>query len=159
MAQYICPKVSLFSRNPGSTMAIFFPLSELQDTGRSLPKSMILSTLVNRAMYFIMIVTVCFTMGNLEEDIATPTGYPFMQIFYNATGSKRSTTAMSVFLMIVYMACALTTVATASRQPYAFAHDSSLPFSPWLSQVKWEIPVNATIVTCIFVVLLSLINL
>lgn len=132
---------------------------ELQDAAKVVPKSMIWSTFLNGALYWIMIVTVCSTMGSLEDDLASATGYPFIQVFYNATGSKSSTTAMAVFVLLVFMACTLTTVATASRQLYAFARDSGLPYSPWLSQVKWDIPMNATIVTCIFVICLSLINL
>lgn len=120
---------------------------------------MIWSTFLNGALYWVMIVTVCSTMGNLETDLATATGYPFIQVFYNATGSKAATTAMAVFVLLVFMACTLTTVATASRQLYAFARDQGLPCSGWLAQVRWDIPVNATLVTCAFVVCLSLINL
>jgi hypothetical protein len=34
---------------------------------------------INAASGFVMLVTVCFTLGDIDDILATPTGYPFMQ--------------------------------------------------------------------------------
>lgn len=52
---------------------------EVQDASRSIPRAMIWSTVANATMAWIMIITFCFSAAtmDLEELLATPTGYPF----------------------------------------------------------------------------------
>lgn len=88
--------------------------------------------------------TFCYTLGDLESVLSTPTGYPFIQVFYNATGSRGGATAMSCILVLSATANGMTNMATASRQLFAFARDKGLPFHGWFAYVdhRWEIPVN-----------------
>lgn len=132
---------------------------ELRDAGRTLPRCMIWSTLINGSMGWVMIVTVCVCLGNVEDALSSPTGYPYMEIFYNATQSKGATTAMCSFLIFMSWASCLGCMATASRQLWAFARDGAVPFGPWLCKVVWEIPLHTIIVTFAFVCIMSLVNL
>ncbi|KAJ1332069.1 choline transport protein [Microdochium nivale] len=134
---------------------------ELRDASRTLPKTMILSTVINGAMGWIMIITFCMCLGSLEDILATPTGQPFMQVFLNATQNPSSAIAMSCLVTILTMFCNITMVATASRQLFAFARDQGVPFSGWLSQVRpgWDVPANSIFVTFVVTSLLSLINI
>lgn len=76
--------------------------------------------------------------------LETPTGYPYIQVFYNATGSKGGATAMSMILVLSSVANAMTNMATASRQLWAFARDGGVPFHTWFAHVpaRFEIPMN-----------------
>lgn len=134
---------------------------ELRDASRSLPQSMILTTVFNGAFGWIMVITFCFCLGNLEEVLGSPTGYPFMQVFYNSTQSTSSATAMSVFIVAMTVFSNLTMVATSSRQLFAFARDQAVPFSSWFSKIRpgWDVPLNAIITTFLVSALLSLINI
>ena len=134
---------------------------ELRDASRSLPRSMILTTVFNGAFGWIMVITYCFCIGNLEEVITSPTGYPFMQVFLNATGSAASATAMASFIVAMTVFSNLTMVATSSRQLFAFARDHAVPFSPWFAKVNegWDVPINAIITTFIVSSVLALINI
>lgn len=132
---------------------------ELRDAGKTLPKTMIWSTAINGALGWVMVITFCFCLGNVDEILSSPTGYPYIQVFYNATQSTSGATAMAVFVIFISMFSNLTIVATTSRQLYAFARDQAVPFSPWLSKVTWDLPVNSIVVTFLTSVLLSLINL
>lgn len=109
---------------------------ELRDAGRTLPISMILTTVLNGALGWVMVITFCFCVGNLEDVIDSPTGYPFIQVFYNSTRSTSGATAMATFIVFMNFFANLAVVATASRQLYAFARDEALPFSPWLSSIS-----------------------
>lgn len=131
---------------------------ELRDAGKMLPRTMIWSTVFNGALGWVMIITFCFCIGNVDQVLASPTGYPYMQVYYNATQSTRGATAMIVFVTFMSIFSNLTMVATTSRQLYAFARDQAVPFSPWLSRVTWNLPVNSIVVTFFTSVLLSLIN-
>ncbi|KAH7124297.1 amino acid/polyamine transporter I [Dactylonectria macrodidyma] len=134
---------------------------ELRDASRMLPRSVIMTTVFNGALGWIMVITYCFCIGNLEEVIMSPTGYPFMQVFYNSTQSTKSATAMSVFIVAMTVFSNLTMVATSSRQLFAFARDNAVPFSPWFSQIPagWDVPLNAILTTFLISSLLSLINI
>lgn len=134
---------------------------ELYDASRTLPKTMILSTIVNGGMGFLMVITFCMCLGNLEDILGTPTGQPFMQVFFNATQSAGSAIAMSSFITTLTVCCNITMVATASRQLFAFARDQAIPFSGWFAHVRpgWDVPANAIVFTFIVSSLLSLINI
>lgn len=120
---------------------------------------MIISTVVNGGLGWIMIITLCFCLGDLNNVISSPTGMPFIQVFFNATESVSATTAMTAFVIVPMLVSNLTAVSTASRQLFAFARDRGFPFSPWLSTVTWDLPFNAILVTFFCSSLLSLINI
>jgi choline transport protein len=61
---------------------------ELRDAARVLPKSMILTTICNGAMGWIILITFCMVLGNLDDVISSPTGQPYIAVFYNVTKSK-----------------------------------------------------------------------
>lgn len=134
---------------------------ELLDASHTLPRSMIMTTVFNGAFGWIMVITFSFCIGDLGEVIASPTGYPFMQVFYNSTESASSATAMSVFIVAMTVFSNLTMVATSSRQLFAFARDHAVPFSSWFSEIKagWDVPLNAILTTFLISSLLSLINI
>lgn len=134
---------------------------ELQLAGKTIPRSMILTTSVNGLLAWVMIITFTFCAGsNLDDVLASPTGYPYMVLFYNSTKSAASATIMSVFILLMLISSNLSIVATASRQLFAFARDEGLPFSTWFARVSRNaLPMNAIIVTFITSALLSLINI
>lgn len=105
--------------------------------------------------------TFMYTLGDLETVLATPTGFPFIQVFHNATGSKGGATAMTLILTLSAAANAMTNMATASCQLWAFARDGGVPFHGWFSKVnpRMEIPLNAILFTTGFTAVLSLIDI
>ncbi|PGH00160.1 hypothetical protein AJ80_09213 [Polytolypa hystricis UAMH7299] len=134
---------------------------EIQDAGRTLPKAMMSAVGVNAILGLTMLLTLCFTLGDAESILASPTGYPFIQVFFNATKSLQATNAMVSILVITLTASAISEVATASRQLWSFARDGGLPFSSFLAHVTpgWNIPLHAVIVSLVITTLLSLINI
>lgn len=67
--------------------------------------------------------------------LQTPTGYPYIQIFYNVTGSLPATNAMTALIVILGFFGNATVMAGSSRQLFAFARDEGMPFSKWISKV------------------------
>ena len=119
------------------------------------------SVIVNITLVFVVIVTICFTLGDATTVLETPTGYPFIQVFYNATQSYAGTNVMTAIIVIMLAACAVSEVAAASRQIWSFARDGGLPGHSWLSRVTpgWNIPLPAVAVSLLVSALLSLINI
>ncbi|KAJ5836202.1 Amino acid/polyamine transporter I [Penicillium robsamsonii] len=134
---------------------------EIRDASRVLPMGMLWTLILNGSTGFVMIVTFAFCVGDVDEVLGSETGFPFIQVFLNATGSVSATTGMTVVIMIMQFCAAISNVATTSRQIYSFARDKGLPFSDFLAKVNptFTVPLNALCVSLIIVSLLSLINI
>lgn len=91
---------------------------------------------INALLGFVMLITICFTLGDVNSILETETGYPFIQVFYNVTQSLPGTNAMTSVIIVLLISCTITEVATASRQLWSFARDRGLPFSSFFSHVS-----------------------
>ena len=109
---------------------------EIRDASRTLPLGMVWTLALNGATGLIMIVTYAFCVGDIDEILASQTGFPFIQVFLNVTNSVKATTGMTMLILILQFCAAISNVATTSRQMYAFARDKGLPFSNFLSRVS-----------------------
>ena len=134
---------------------------ELRDASAVLPKAMILTTIFNGAMGWIMIITFCMVLGDLDEVIASPTGQPYIQVFYNVTQSYVGASVLSALVIVMAMFCNLSITATASRQLFAFARDRGVPFARWFAYVPpgWAVPMNSIVVSFVVSCLLAIINI
>ncbi|KAL8718370.1 MAG: hypothetical protein Q9225_004487 [Loekoesia sp. 1 TL-2023] len=109
---------------------------EVEDASRTLPRSIMWSVYLNGAMGFIMAITMCYCLGDLSKIVDTPTGYPFIQVFYNATNSYVAANIMTAIMIVTLTACCISEVATSSRQLWSFARDKGIPFSDWFAYVS-----------------------
>jgi amino acid transporter len=136
---------------------------EIKDASRTLPRAIMTSAAVNGSLGFIMTITFCFTLGNLYAILppANTTGYPFILVFYNATQNKAAASVLTAIIILNITSACISTVATVSRQTWAFARDNGLPFSGFVAHVKpgWNIPLNSVLITFTITCLLSLINI
>ena len=112
---------------------------EVEDAGWTLPRSIMWSVYLNGAMGFIMAITLCYCLGDLAEIVETPTGFPFIQVFYNATKNLAATNVMVTIVIITLTSCCVSELATASRQLWSFARDRGVPFSDWLAYVGFSL--------------------
>jgi choline transport protein len=125
---------------------------------------MVTTVIFNGVLGFIMLLTMCFCLGDLNQVLKSPVsaiGVPFIQVFANGVQSNAGASFMTAILLILSTFCCITNVAAASRQLFAFARDNGVPFSRFFSNVPsgWDIPLNAVIATMSFSMLLSLIVL
>jgi len=134
---------------------------EVKDAGSTLPRAMLWSVGFNAVLGFLMAVTLCFTIGNVTEVLASPTGYPFIAVFYNATGSYAGTNVLTLILILTLTSAAIAEVATASRQLWSFARDKGIPGYRWVAHITpgMNIPLNAVLISLVVTSLLSLINI
>jgi choline transport protein len=86
-----------------------------------------------------------FCITDPDDLLAADTDYPIIQLIYRATGSYSGTCILGSLLVLLLFFSTVTTVASASRQVWAFSRDRGFPFSAWISHVRpaWEIPANA----------------
>ncbi|ENH71772.1 Choline transport protein [Fusarium oxysporum f. sp. cubense race 1] len=134
---------------------------EMPHASRNVPLAMVGSVTVNGLMGLVYVIIFLFSTGPLEKLLATPTGFPFMQIFLDATKSQAGCTVLSVIITCTAVAATVAGVTSTSRTLWAFARDKSTPFDKQLSKVdkRLQIPVYAVVVVTVLQMLLGLIYL
>ena len=80
-----------------------------------------------------MMITMLFTVGSLEDAIAASS--PFQNSFTN-TGSTGINVALTLILALLIGAANITSLATTSREIWAFARDGGTPGHRWISRVS-----------------------
>ena len=111
---------------------------EIKNAEVVVPWSMLTTTVLNGALGFGIVIAVLFVTTDITAALSSPTGllgYPFMQIFYDATGSKAGASVMIAIIIIMDAAGTIAFLATASRLVWAFARDGGLPGSRFVSKV------------------------
>ncbi|KAK3724871.1 hypothetical protein LTR37_000919 [Vermiconidia calcicola] len=133
---------------------------ELKDASLLLPKAMMWATFGNGILGIAMVITFCFCITDLNEVIGPKASdYPIIHVVHTATGSYAGTIVLGGLLVLLLYFSTVTTVASASRQVWAFSRDGGFPFSSWIRRVsRWEIPLNALILCLGVSLTLSAIN-
>ncbi|KAF2173010.1 hypothetical protein M409DRAFT_62647 [Zasmidium cellare ATCC 36951] len=114
----------------------FHMAEEVQDASIVIPKALIWSFTLNALMALIMGITFIFSIGDLDSVLATPTGQPFIQVFYNATQSHAGATLLTSIIVVMLASTCISEV------------------SP-----RWNIPLNAIYMTAVISSLISLIDI
>lgn len=82
-----------------------------------------LTIIINAILAFGFLIALLFCLGNLQEVLSTPTGYPIIAIFLQATGSVAAATVMETGIIIIAFASGFALLASVSRLTFAFARD------------------------------------
>lgn len=101
--------------------------------------------MINGVLAFGFLIALLFCLGNLQETLNTPTGYPIIAIFQQATGSNAAATAMEAGLIVIAFASGFALLASVSRLTFAFARDGGLPFSKFFASVSTTLPLEIRI--------------
>ncbi|KAF2747782.1 amino acid transporter [Sporormia fimetaria CBS 119925] len=152
----LAPVFSLLGSDAATHMS-----EELRDASYTLPRAMVWTAVSNSALGFLMLITMCFCLGDVESVLSSRTGFPHIQVIYNATQSVGGTTALAAITVTMAIFGCVNNVATCSRQLFAFARDGGLPLSEFLSYVHpaCDIPLNSVLVSFLIAILLSTINI
>ncbi|KAK0389058.1 hypothetical protein NLU13_2634 [Sarocladium strictum] len=134
---------------------------ELPNASRNVPLAMLGGVGLNGILGFGYTILLLYSTSPLQTLLETPTGFPFMQIFLDVTGSKAGTILMSLIPCVIATAGTIAGLASTSRTLWAFARDDGLPFSKYFSHVnpKLQVPVRAVIVSSLLQVVLGLLYL
>lgn len=112
---------------------------EIQNAEVVVPWSMLTTTLLNGAFGWAMVIAVLFVTPDITSALSSPTGalgFPIMQIFYDALGSKAGASVLVAILIVMTAAGSIAALATASRLVWAFARDRGLPGWRFWSKVR-----------------------
>ena len=113
---------------------------ETRNASSVIPRAMFWSYIVNGLMVFLTLITYCFCLTDLAQAFNSPTGYPFIAVFANATGSPEGGAGLTCLIIVLIMLSVINYMAASSRQVFAFALDKGLPFYTWISYVSNSCP-------------------
>ena len=114
---------------------------EIQNPSKIVPRAMISSMLLNGILGFGMLIAVLFCIGDITAALASPTGYPFMEIFLQATGNSPSGSTVMIAIVTIMGTLSIPGfLATSSRAIWAFSRDKGLPFWRSLSKASKHVP-------------------
>jgi choline transport protein len=109
---------------------------EVRNAPIVVPRILVQTIAINGGLSFTFVLVLLFCIGDIQAATNSPTGYPIIQIFYQATGSVRASTAMMASITSIGMASSIGVVASVSRLTWAFARDGGLPFSKFFAHVR-----------------------
>ena len=134
---------------------------EMPLPSRTVPLAMVGSVLVNGVMGLGFAIMLLFSLGDLNDLLTSPTGFPFMQLFLNITSNKAGATVLILIVSLVAVAANAAGCTSTSRTFWAFARDSAAPYSRLFADVdpKLHVPVPAIIAVTVFQMLLGLLYL
>lgn len=99
------------------------------------PRSIIITCVVNSVMLIIFATVLLFYMGPLEQVVNTP--LPILWIIYNITGSAVAANVIIVLIAVLFFLALFNIFASVSRLVWVFARDNGLPFSNFFSYVRY----------------------
>jgi len=111
---------------------------EVENSAIVVPRSMIMGLLISGTFTLGLSIALLFNIGDIRVALETPTKFPIIEIFYNATHSKPATTAMMAALISTLIFATFGTLASASRLTWAFARDRGFPYSDYFSHVTYS---------------------
>lgn len=101
---------------------------EIEHAALNVPRAIMTTVLFNGAAGFAIAVIALFSLGNVEQALATPTGLPYVQVLGNAAGTKGGTALVAIIIGINW-ASSTGFLTTSSRMVWSFARDRGLPFA------------------------------
>jgi amino acid transporter len=109
---------------------------EIVNAAHVVPQALLLSVGINGCLGFGMLIAMLFCASDLKSALESPSGYPFMAIFFQATNSLPGTLAMISIVLVIYCCAIMGLLAAASRQLWSFARDRGVPGWRWWSNVS-----------------------
>lgn len=107
------------------------------------------------------VISMFFSLNDFEQVVASATGVPILELFYQALGSRAGAIALQSLILATGMGCQIASHTWQSRLCWSFARDRGLPFHKWLSKIdpRLDVPFIAHSASCFIVGLLGLLYL
>ena len=134
---------------------------EIQNAAVVVPKAILFSIVLNGFLGLGMALALLFCIGDIDAALTTKTGYPFLEIFYQAVGDITGAALMTSIIVALSLCATVGIVASASRQLWAFSRDRAVPGWEHIQRVssKSAIPMLAVFLTTTLACVLALIVL
>lgn len=110
---------------------------EVYNATTVVPWAIVSTIIVNGVMGLALLIALLFCLGNVNAALNTPTGYPFIEIFAQATNSNAAVTVLTSLILFLVAAGSSGCMATASRLLWSLARDNGVPYSNYVKRVSF----------------------
>jgi choline transport protein len=118
------------------TPNFFAVAEEVLNASTVVPWAIVATIIINGILGFALLIALLFCLGDVTAALDTPTGFPFIEIFAQATNSNAAATTMTCLIIFLLAASGSGGMATASRLLWSFSRDNAVPFSGYISRVS-----------------------
>lgn len=137
---------------------------EIRNAPIQAPRAILLSTVLNGAIGFGMLLAALYALGDIDDVMNSPAGqldYPFLNILQSGIGSTDGAIAMGAIVTVMQVWAGVAGMAAGSRMLWAFARDQGVPGRTFWTRLshRQHLPVNCIMLTIFISMLLSLINI
>ena len=108
---------------------------EIANASVVVPRALMASYVISGVTAFASLIAVLFCTNDIDAALASPTGYPFMEILLNATGSTAGTLILLALITVMDVVAAVSCMTSASRQLWSFSRDRGVPGWKLISKV------------------------
>ena len=89
----------------------------------NIPRAMIGSIFINGISGFVLILTILYSITDIKAVLENTTGYPIVEVFFQATRNRHAATAMMCAIIVMLCLTLLAVLASVSRLTWAFTRD------------------------------------
>ncbi|KAH3903454.1 probable Choline transport protein [Saccharomycodes ludwigii] len=135
---------------------------EVENPERIIPISIMSTVLIGFVTSFPYVISMFFSIQNLDDIMNSNTGFPILEIFYQALHyNKAGAIILGCLILFTSFGCVIACHTWQSRLCWSFARDNGIPYSRLWSQVnsRLGVPLNAHLMSCFLVALLGLLYL
>lgn len=117
---------------------------EIKSASTTVPRAILFSILINGSLGFAMLVAYLFCLGDLGAALAAQKtlGYPFIEVFYQATGSVPGSAIMCLIVITLGVCSAVGALASSSRMLWSFSRDRGVPLWKLFIKVSVALPMS-----------------
>jgi len=119
------------------TLTSFAVAEEVYNASTVVPWAIVSTIILNGIMGLALLIALLFCLGDVTAALDTPTGFPFIEIFAQATKSNAAATAMTCLILFLLTAAGSGAMAASSRLLWSLARDNAVPFSSQISRVSF----------------------
>lgn len=125
-----------------------------------IPLALLLTVAIGFGTSWPFVVSMMFSLQDLETVSSTPTLVPIIEIFRQAINTKGAT-ALQVLIIVNGIGAQIACHTWQARLCWSFARDGGLPGHQWLGKVNkhLDVPLNAHLVSCTVSALIGLLYL
>ncbi|OCH85847.1 amino acid transporter [Obba rivulosa] len=130
---------------------------ETRNAAMSGPIGIVMAISVSAVLGWFLLLGLLFSIQDLDNTLATPTGEPVAQIFLDTVGEKGAIVLMVIVIGAMFF-CGVFSVTSNSRMMYAFARDGGIPGHKFFHKVdpKRKSPIRTVWLACTLSFILGL---
>ncbi|KAL8949944.1 MAG: hypothetical protein Q9222_003993, partial [Ikaeria aurantiellina] len=111
---------------------------EIKNAALVIPSAIVFSVVINGILGIVILIAILFCLGDpsqvLKVVLQTALGFPFIQVFLDATKSVSGTAVMASIVLVLGISSTVGLLASSSRLFWSFGRDQGLPFARTISK-------------------------